>query len=82
VVSGQTPLVTLPQGSSVPVQVTGGVFYEWLTIIDRLNGYEIRQVDQNTTGLFTLNRPGPYRLTVTNAGGCSRTVEGIIQMRP
>ncbi len=82
VVSGQTPAITLPQGGNVPVQVTGGVSYQWTTIIDRINGYEIRQVEQNITGLFTLNRPGPYRLTVTSAGGCSRTVEGIVKIVP
>lgn len=64
------------------MQVTGGVLYQWMTVIDRINGYEIRQGDQNTTGLFTIKHTGPYTLTVTSAGGCSRTVEGIVKIVP
>jgi len=77
-VSGNSPRISLPTGGNIPLLATGGVFYEWLLVIDRVNGYEIRQVDSNATGLFTINRAGPYRLTVRGSNGCQRTVEGVI----
>lgn len=77
--------ITLPPGS-IPVtfQASGGVglpgaFYEFTQLIDRINGYEIRQVDSNQTGIFTINRLGPFTLTVTGAGGCKRTVQGVME---
>ena len=43
------------------------------------NGYLIRQSIINETGIFPIERPGPYTVTVTGSNGCRRTVEGIIQ---
>ena len=61
------------------IQATGGVLYELVTVIDPINGYEIRQADSNTTGLFPINRLGLFTLTVTGAGGCQRTVQWVVQ---
>ena len=73
------PVITLTNGVPTTFQVLGGTSYQRLQILDRINGYEIRQVDTNATGVFTVNRPGPYSLTVTDANGCSRTVQGEIR---
>ena len=75
-------VITLPAPlTGVSFQTTGGVSYERMIIIDRINGYEIRQVDSNTNGVFPINQTGPFRLTVTDGNGCKRTVEGIVQTR-
>lgn len=72
--------ITLPANTTTTTfQASGGSSYERLIILDRVNGYEIRQVDQNTTGLFPINRLGLFTLTVTDAGGCKRTVEWVVQ---
>ncbi len=72
--------ITLPANTTATIfQALGGNLYERLIIIDRINGYEIRQVDSNTTGIFPINRLGLFSLTVTGAGGCSRTVQGVVQ---
>ncbi|TAE24972.1 MAG: hypothetical protein EAZ91_19790 [Cytophagales bacterium] len=68
--------------TSTAMQAFGGTQFDWLTVLDRTNGYEIRQVDSNTTGLFTITRTGPFRLTVTDANRCQRTVEGTVVVRP
>lgn len=72
------PTIQLPNPAQVLVQAQGGLSYHWQLIIDRLNGYEIRKVETNTTGLFTIDKPGPYRVTVSGSNGCSRTVEGNV----
>ena len=56
-----------------------GSLYERVMIVDRINGYEIRQVDSNNTGIFPINRLGLFTLTVTGAGGCKRTVQWVVQ---
>jgi hypothetical protein len=73
-------LITLPaNGLPTVFQAFGGNLYERLIVLDRVNGFEIRQVDTNTTGLFTINRTGLFTLKVTSAGGCSRTVQAVVQ---
>jgi len=72
------PTIQLPTPGQVLVQASGGVSYDWTLVIDRINGYEIRKVLTNTNGLFTIDQPGPYRVTVTGANGCRRTVAGTI----
>lgn len=75
----QGATITLPAPlTGVNFQVLGGVSFERLIIVDRINGYEIRQVDSNASGIFPVTRTGPFRLTVTGANGCKRTVEGTI----
>jgi hypothetical protein len=75
--------ITLPAPlTSVNFQVMGGIAFERLIVVDRINGFEIRQVDSNTNGIFPVTRTGPFRLTVTDGNGCQRTVEGVISMRP
>ncbi len=74
------PTITLPAGTTASnFQATGGSRYERLIILDRINGYEIRQVDSNNTGIFPINRLGLFTLTVTGAGGCQRTVQWVVQ---
>lgn len=68
-----------PLTSPVLIQATGGVLYELVTVIDRINGYEIRQTNSNTTGIFTINRLGLFTLTVTGDNGCSRVVQWVVQ---
>ena len=72
-----TPFVATnntPDG--LAVQVSGGVQYERLKTVDRINGYEIRQTEQNTTGYFLITQRGPYSITVIGADGCRATVSG------
>ena len=72
--------ITLPANTTATTfQVVGGNAYERLIILDRVNGFEIRQVDSNTTGIFSINGPGLFTLTVTGAGGCQRTVQAVLQ---
>ncbi len=74
-----TATITIPASlTDVAFQAFGGTSYERVIILDRINGYEIRQVDSNANGIFPITRPGPFRLTVTGANGCKRTVEGVI----
>ena len=80
VAGSPVPVVRVPSlNPPVVFQAFGGSSYERLIILDRINGYEIRQVDQNTTGIFTINRLGLFTLTVTGAGGCKRTVQWVVQ---
>ncbi|MCY7360337.1 MAG: hypothetical protein LH609_23350 [Rudanella sp.] len=72
------PTIQLPTPGQVLVQASGGVSYDWTLVIDRINGFEIRKVLTNTNGLFTIDQPGPYRVTVTGTNGCTRTVAGTI----
>jgi hypothetical protein len=78
-VAGNLPTLTLPPNGPLVLQASGGSTYERVIILERLNGYEIRQVDQNTTGIFPISRPGLFTLTVTGSNGCSRTVQGVVQ---
>jgi predicted outer membrane repeat protein len=78
-VSGNLPTLTLPPNGPLVLQASGGASYERLLVLDRINGYEIRQVDQNTTGIFPITTPGLFTLTVTGANGCSRTVQGAVE---
>ncbi len=79
----QGATITLPAPLTwVNFQVLGGVLFERLIVIDRVNGFEIRQVDSNGTGIFPINRNGPFRLTVTDVNGCKRAVEGTVVMQP
>lgn len=72
------PTIQLPIPGQVQVIISGGSLYEWRLVIDRLNGYELRQVETNTSGIFNVSKPGPYRITVNPDTPCSRTVEGVI----
>ena len=72
------PTITVPNTPGQSFQVLGGNRFERVIVIDRINGYEIRQTDRNTTGVFAINRLGLFSLTVTNSNGCSRTVQGIL----
>jgi hypothetical protein len=75
--------ITIPKPlTGFNFQAFGGSQYERFVLIERLNGYEIRQVDTNTTGIFNVTQPGPFRLTVTGANGCQRTVEGVVMIQP
>lgn len=72
------PTIQLPIPGQVQVIISGGSLYEWRQVIDRLNGYEIRQTETNTSGIFNVTKPGPYRITANPGSACSRTVEGVI----
>lgn len=76
------PTITIPAGLGQNFQVLGGTSFVRTIIVDRINGYEIRQVDQNATGIFPVTRPGPFTIVVTNSNGCSRTVQGVIVVAP
>lgn len=80
VAGSPVPVVRVPSLSPpVVFQGSGGVLYERQIVLDRINGYEIRQVDSNTTGLFIINRTGLFTLTVTGADGCKRTVQWVVE---
>jgi hypothetical protein len=72
------PTIQLSTPGQVQVSVSGGTSYDWVLILDRINGYEIRQTESNTSGVFTISKPGPYRITVNPGSACSRTVQGLI----
>ena len=72
----------LVNGSVLQASAGGGVLFERVIVIDRINGYEIRQSDSNTTSFFTITRMGPYRVTVTGGNGCRSTVESRIDTLP
>jgi hypothetical protein len=72
------PTITVPNTPGQSFRVLGGSSYERMVIVDRINGYEIRQTDSSPTGVFAINRVGLFSITVTTADGCSRTVQGIL----
>lgn len=75
------PVVTVPVGMGLNYQVFGGgsnARYERKIVIDRINGFELRTVLDNQTGIFPIDRAGLYTIIVTDAKGCSRTVTGQI----
>ncbi|MCY7359960.1 MAG: hypothetical protein LH609_21410 [Rudanella sp.] len=78
---GVIPTVTM---TTLPttIQATQGVYYEWSVVIDRINGYEIRQGESNETGIFQVSQVGPYTLTVTGSNYCKRTVKGVLISPP
>ncbi len=80
-VSGVMPTITM---TTLPttIQATQGDYYEWAVVIDRINGYEIRQGESNTSGIFQVGHVGPYTLTVTGSNGCKRTVRGVLVSPP
>ncbi len=76
-----TPTITVPNTPGQQFQVFGGSSFEFLTVLDRINGYEIRQKDENNSGIFTVKQLGPFSITVRDGNGCSRTVQGILASR-
>lgn len=80
-VEGTYPTITLPPGGSANLRVIGGNYYQWTQLMDRIQGYEIRLQDANTTGQFQINRTGPYRLVVSS-DSCGRIVEGQVVLQP
>ena len=70
--------ITIPNTPGQQFQVLGGNSFERVIVIDRINGYEIRQTDSSPTGVFAINRLGLFSITVATAEGCSRTVQGIL----
>ncbi len=80
VAGSPVPVVRVPSlNPPVVFQALGGNTYERLIILDQVSGYEIRQVDSNNTGIFSINRLGLFTLTVTGAGGCKRTVQWVVE---
>jgi hypothetical protein len=76
------PIVRVPAlNPPVVFQASGGSSYERLIIMDRINGYEIRQNDSNNTGIFPITRLGLFTLTVRDVSGCSRTVQWVVEQQ-
>ena len=82
VTANDTPPTPFVATQSTPdglvVQVSGGVSYERVKTIDRINGYEIRQTEINSIGYFLITQRGPYSITVIGANGCRATVTGTL----
>ncbi|TAE29394.1 MAG: HYR domain-containing protein [Cytophagales bacterium] len=81
-VNATGPVITVPVGAGLSYQVFGGGNngrYERKIIEARINGFEIRTVIENSTGVFLIDRAGPYTITVTDSNGCSRTVSGEVR---
>ncbi len=76
-----TATITVPGTPGQQFQVFGGSSFEYGSTLDRTNGYEIRQVESNGTGIFTIKRGGPFSIIVRDGTGCSRTVQGEIMVR-
>ncbi len=76
-----TATITVPATPGQQFQVFGGSSFEYGSTLDRINGYEIRQVESNGTGIFTIKRGGPFTIIVRDGTGCSRTVQGVIVVR-
>jgi hypothetical protein len=83
--SGNPPAITLPDplpaGFDLSFGVQGGVSFERTMILDRVNGFEIRQID-SSGGRFPITRSGLFSITGTSAQGCRRTVQGMIANVP
>lgn len=76
--NGGLPIITVPPFSPLTYQVFGGVNYQRTIVIDRVNGFEIRDVASNPTGIFPIVQRGLFQIVVTDANGCQRPVQGII----
>ncbi len=76
-----TATITVPGTPGQQFQVFGGSSFEYGSTLDRTNGYEIRQVESNGTGIFTIKRGGSFVVIVRDGTGCSRTVQGEIVVR-
>ncbi len=76
-----TATVIVSSFENLFMQVGTGSAYDFVQILDRINGYEIRRADSNSNGRFQISQIGPYRVTVTNGNGCKRTVAGVVQTR-
>jgi len=73
-----TPIVTV-QSVTGGILATGGVLYEFMQVQDRVAGYEIRQTETNTTGVFIPLKPGPFTVTVTGPTGCKYITEATMR---
>jgi hypothetical protein len=82
VAGSPVPIVRVPAlNPPVVFQASGGSSYERVSIVDRINGYEIRQNDSNNTGIFPITRLGLFTLTVRDVSGCSRTVQWVVEQQ-
>jgi hypothetical protein len=82
--AGTSPLgrntdLTLPPGGTIELRATGGVSYDWRQVVDRVAGYEIRQSEQNSSGIFRISRTGSYQLVMQGTNGCERVLTGLVQ---
>jgi trimeric autotransporter adhesin len=75
------PIVTVPPSGNLFYQLSGGVLYDRHVLIDRINGYLLRQYLQTTNGVFPIDQYGPYTIRVLGANNCFRIVEGEIRSR-
>ena len=66
-----------PTNNGFIVQLIGGVAYERVRAIDRVNGYEIQQTEMNKTGYFLITQAGPYSITAIGANGCRTVINGV-----
>lgn len=73
------PIVTVPNSGNLFYSLSGGVLYNRYVLIDRINGYLIRQYMETTDGVFPINQYGPYTITVRGANNCVRVVEGEVR---
>lgn len=78
VVNNSVPTITIPAGVEATMVVSGGASYERTCVMDQINGFEIRAVDSNTTGILPIKQSGLFRLTITGANGCQKTVSGNV----
>ncbi|TAE25398.1 MAG: hypothetical protein EAZ91_19000 [Cytophagales bacterium] len=83
VAAGGTATIEVPGTPGQQFRVLGGSgsSYEYGSVLDRINGFQISQVDFSTNGIFTIKRSGPFTITVRDATGCSRTVQGVLVVR-
>lgn len=69
-----TSTITVPGTPGQQFQVLGGSGFEYALVLDRIKGFEVRQVESNTTGIFTIKRGGPFSIIVRDGTGCSRFI--------
>jgi hypothetical protein len=81
--SGGQALITIPASATgLTYQVFGGTYYKRYIVMLNLNGYQLQQVLDTTSGIFPIDQAGPYTINVVGANGCQRTVQGTINRAP
>ncbi|TAE23523.1 MAG: hypothetical protein EAZ91_22060 [Cytophagales bacterium] len=76
-----TATITVPGTPGQQFQVLGGSSFEYGSVLDRINGFQITQIFFSDNGIFTIQRGGPFTILVRDGTGCSRTVQGEIVVR-
>lgn len=73
-----TVLFSPATAPAVLLDATGGIYYRIALVITSLNGYQIRQTDENGNGRFTAQKGQSFTLWVKGPNGCDAIVQGRV----